>query len=398
MASLISSIFGGDTPTVGPDIFESKNFSVPSVLHKFASAKNTTPNNSNGKDDVIKALPSSEVIPKGVGSIDDKPSSPTLEDAPSSTSPENATTKKTKEELKEEEERTIFVGNLPPDISRRSLAGIFKLCGIVASTRLRSIAVAGVKLPPEQAGNQNLMRKVCANTGKMLTDTPKKSAQGYVVFEAVESVEKALKLNNTTYQSHTIRVDHANPTVEPSRSVFVGNLPYSADEETLRDHFLESLTDGEDLNESEGCAISGIRIVRDKETHKCKGFGYVTVRDATLVPLALQLHGSTYLKRDLRVMVCGKRFKSKRGDGGGTTTGTSSTTNQSSKRKLEGATSPIISRGGGVKRRRARSEKKGAPHSAINKMSKRAATEAKVNKRVKKLEYRAAKGMKKKKT
>ena len=245
---------------------------------------------------------------------------------------------------------------------------------------------------------QNLMRKVCANTGKMLTDTPKKSAQGYVVFEAIESVEKALKLNNTTYQSHTIRVDHANPTVEPSRSVFVGNLPYSCDEETLRDHFLESLTDGEDLNESEGCAISGVRIVRDKETQKCKGFGYVTVRDATLVPLALQLHGSTYLKRELRVMVCGKRFKSKRGDGGRTTTGnTSPTTNQPSKRKSEGAISPTISRGGGVKRRRARSEKKGAPHSVARKTSKRAATEAKVNKRVKKLQNRAAKGMGKKK-
>ncbi len=155
MASLISSIFGGDTPAVGPDLFESKNFSVPSVLHKFASAKNTTAtNNSNGKDNILNALTSSEGIPNGVRSIDDKPSSSTLEDAPSSTSPENATTKKTKEELKEEEERTIFVGNLPPDISRRSLAGIFKRCGIVASTRLRSIAVAGVKLPPEQAGNQ----------------------------------------------------------------------------------------------------------------------------------------------------------------------------------------------------------------------------------------------------
>ncbi len=107
----------------------------------------------------MEAPTTSEDFRSGVGSVDDKPSSSTttLEDAPSSsfTSPENAcTTKKTKDELKEEEERTIFVGNLPPDISRRSLAGIFKPCGSVASTRLRSIAVAGVKLPPEQAGNQ----------------------------------------------------------------------------------------------------------------------------------------------------------------------------------------------------------------------------------------------------
>jgi nucleolar protein 12 len=251
-----------------------------------------------------------------------------------------------------------------------------------------------------------MMRKVCANTGKVLTDTPKKSAQGYVVFEAAESIAKALALNNTIYQSHTIRVDHANPTVDPSRSVFVGNLPYGADEETLRDHFLGSLMEGEDLNESDGCAISGIRIVRDKETQKCKGFGYVTVRDATLVPLALQLHGSIYLKRELRVMVCGKRFKSKRGgdSSGAMRSSASSSTGkpQSVKRKAEGSNvSPTVSRGGGgggVKRRRARSEKKSAPHnSGVNKSSKRAATEAKVNKRVKKLQNRAAKGMGKKK-
>ena len=63
---------------------------------------------------------------------------------------------KSREEEDEEDEksRTVFVGNLPPDISRRALANMFKACGIVSSSRLRSLAVTGVKLPPEQAGNQ----------------------------------------------------------------------------------------------------------------------------------------------------------------------------------------------------------------------------------------------------
>lgn len=255
-----------------------------------------------------------------------------------------------------------------------------------------------------------MMRKVCVNTGKILSDTPKKSAQGYVVFESIESIEKSLQLNNTQYESHTIRVDHANPTIEPSRSVFVGNLPYGADEETLREHFMDKLDGEEDLNESEGCAVSGVRIIREKDTQKCKGFGYVMLRDATLVPLALQLHESTYMKRELRVMICGKRFKGNRGDdstsgnkAGGrrsfegqraTGSATASTKKQSSKRKAEeGAPSS-----GKAKRRRARSEKKTAPGGSNKSgMSKRAATEQKVNKRVKKLERRAAKGMGKKK-
>ena len=255
-----------------------------------------------------------------------------------------------------------------------------------------------------------MMRKVCVNTGKVLSD---KSAQGYVVFESTDSIPKALEMNNTTYQSHTIRVDHANPTIESSRSVFVGNLPYHADEETLISHFLESLDEEEDLNEHEGSAIKGVRIIREKDTQKCKGFGYVTLRDATLVPLALQLHGSTYMKRELRVMVCGKRFKGKRGDDnskdikmsggarrafeGQRATRGDNTKMQSSKRKAdEGGPS---GGSGKVKKRRARSEKRSAPGGGSNNksgMSRRAATEKKVNKRVKKLERRAVKGMGKK--
>mmetsp|Transcript_10234 Transcript_10234/g.22592 ORF Transcript_10234/g.22592 Transcript_10234/m.22592 type:complete len:414 (-) Transcript_10234:46-1287(-) len=308
--------------------------------------------------------------------------------------------KQTEEERLEEEKRTIFVGNLPPDISRRALAGIFKPCGTVTSARLRSMAVAGVKLPPDQAGNQNLMRKVCANTGKLLSDNPKKSAQGYVVFKSVDSVEEALKLNNTTYETHTIRVDHATPTVEPSRSVFIGNLPYGAEEETLRDLFLKGV--GADGDDDEDPVVSGVRIVRDKETQKCKGFAYVTFRDASFVALALNLHESKYMKREIRVQVCGKRTKGKKGDGinnkrsfEGQRATTSGKLLSTGKRKAEGGEASS-SGGGKTKRRRARSEKKTGPASKSG-LSKRAATEKKVKTKVKKLQQRAAKGMGKKK-
>lgn len=254
------------------------------------------------------------------------------------------------------------------------------------------------------------MRKVCANTGKILLDTPKKSAQGYVVFESADSIKKALQLNNTTYKSHTIRVDHANPTIEPSRTVFVGNLPYAADEETLRGHFMEKMSEGEDLNEREGSAVSGVRIIRDKETQKCKGFGYVMLRDATLVPLALALHGSMYRKKEIRVMICGKRFKGNRGDDSSAKSGRRFYEGQRATRGTPSkrAASEVIGTSGGKdsssnaqrpnKKRRARSDKKSTlPGSNKSGMSKRAATEQKVNKRVKKLQKRAAKGMGKKK-
>jgi len=414
--TLMSSIFGeaapaSATPTnpegESPDLFGTET-SVPvqaALQKKSASAKKGVKKATPASDKKLKNKDeSSSNTDEGQSSA----TQPNQEDDTQTSSSVN-NKKKTKEQLKEEEDRTVFVGNLPPDISRKSLAGIFKSCGNVISARLRSMAVAGVKLPPEQAGNQNVMRKVCANTGKFLTDTPKKSAQGYVVFESIESTKEALQMNNTTFQSHTIRVDHANPTVEPSRSVFVGNLPYGADEETLREHFSDQLSEVEDLNERDGVAISGVRLIRDKETQKCKGFGYVSLRDATLVPAALQLHGTTYMKRELRVMVCGKRFKGKRGDDstgnkfgrrsfeGQRATGAAPARNRSSKRKSEeGVSSSGGSSGGKPRKRRARSEKKAINYGSKSGLSKRAATEQKVNKRVKKLEKRAAKGMGKK--
>jgi len=419
--SLMSSIFGGAPATAdskgkkkdsAPDLFGAK-LTVPTIVQKksLSSAKKAKKEDpkaddklkdeSSSNSDEVKSSASDPAVEQNAKAEDEAETKST-----------NKNAKKTKEELKEEEDRTIFVGNLPPDISRRALAGIFKSCGKVLSARFRSMAVAGVKLPPDQAGNQNMMRKVCANTGKFDTEAPKKSIQGYVVFKSVDSIPEALKLNNTNYETHTIRVDSANPTLKPSLSVFVGNLPYGAQEETLREHFLTQLSEEADLNESEGSAVSGVRIIRDKETQKCKGFGYVMLRDATLVPLALQLHGTKYMKRELRVNVAGKRFKGNRGD--------VSNNNQSGKRSFEGhrasgeASSqsqskrksaddgPKDGRNEGaalrVKKRRARSEKKTTQGASANRsgMSKRAVTEKKVNKRVKKLQKRVTKGMGKK--
>lgn len=389
MTSLVSSIFG-DKQGPSSDLFT--KVSIPIIQLKKAAP--TKKKKTTKKSDEKELDQSSDNNSK---STETKVASPEAAKEVSSVD---------KEKREEEETRTVFVGNLPADITRRALAGIFKPCGDVASSRLRSVAVAGIKLPPEQAGNQKLMRQVCANTKKLLADAPKnKCAQGYVVFKSVESVEKALKLNNTTHQSHTIRVDHASPTIDPGHSVFVGNLPYGANEETLREHFEQKLSEG-DFNEADGDAISGVRIIRDNETQKCKGFGYVILRDATLVPLALQLHDTKYMKRELRVMVCGKRFKGKRGsDNRANLTGkprsfegqrATSDASKSFTRKRKAEGDSASSSSGKVMKRRARSDKKTAPGGKPG-MSKRSASEQKVNKRVKKLQNRAVKGMGKKK-
>jgi RNA recognition motif-containing protein len=57
-----------------------------------------------------------------------------------------------------DEDRTIFVGNLPLDINRKRLESLFRECGKIKSSRLRSFGTTGVKVAPEHAGNQVRIR------------------------------------------------------------------------------------------------------------------------------------------------------------------------------------------------------------------------------------------------
>ena len=147
--SLVSSIFGS---SLGDKSAASSTDLFAKVI---TSSKSSAPPSKKKKDDYKDDSSSSS-------SSSDSESSTKEQSTTQPTSTEETPTTKTiikptKEQLKEESERTIFVGNLPVDITRKALASIFKPCGTVLSTRLRSVAVSGVKLPPEQAGNQ-----VCA--------------------------------------------------------------------------------------------------------------------------------------------------------------------------------------------------------------------------------------------
>lgn len=287
---------------------------------------------------------------------------------------------------RKDEERTIFVGNLPLTITRKSLAALFRDCGPVASCRIRSVPVAGIKLPKDQAGNQRMMKKVCVNTNqidKTLTDTVK----GYVVFKNLNDVAKALELNNKLdFDGIKIRIDLATPTVDPSRSVFVGNLPYGAKESTLQEHFENGclLEPGE---------VTGVRIIRDKETFQCKGFGYVLFRDKSSVPTALKLHETAYMKKKIRVMVCGKRFKGRKG-----APSQPKRKSQQTEKVSVGAFRRIIAKqqkDALVTHKRKRGEKKDTTvtKAGAGGVGKRAALDKKVEKKVKKLQKRVAKGM-----
>jgi nucleolar protein 12 len=131
---------------------------------------------------------------------------------------------------------TIFVGNVPVSETTKSLTKYFKVYGEIESIRLRSVPVAGAKV--DEAGNQDLVKKVCVNAKKF--GEQKGSFNAYIKFKEAASATAALAANNQVMGIRHIRVDRSTPSLfDPKRSVFLGGLPHYADEEDIRDFFAE---------------------------------------------------------------------------------------------------------------------------------------------------------------
>ena len=191
--------------------------------------------------------------------------------------------KRRKKEKKKEpdprEGRTVFVGNLPTTCTKKQIKRMFRQYGHVETVRIRSMQVA----------EGSLAVKVAKRTHKQIGGS---SFNAYIVFSSEKDAEEALALNGTLVEGRHVRVDLAGRSREHShqRSVFVGNLPFSADEEALRAVF-------------SGCGeVEGVRIVRDTKTGVGKGFGFVTFGEKSGVVFALKQSNKLELEgRKVRV-------------------------------------------------------------------------------------------------
>lgn len=74
-----------------------------------------------------------------------------------------------------------------------------------------------------------------------------------------------------------------------SKSIYVGNLPWSATDEQVRDLFAEH---GNVLN---------VKLVSDRETGRARGFGFVEMDDADAENAIEALNNSSFGGRTLRV-------------------------------------------------------------------------------------------------
>ncbi|GAB6031801.1 RNA-binding protein 34 [Chamberlinius hualienensis] len=182
----------------------------------------------------------------------------------------------------EDSERTVFVGNLPNTFTRKKIAKLFKNAGPIESIRIRSVARSSPKVK----------RKLAAIKNDFHPDV--KNINAYINFKDETSATAALEMNGVAVSGFHLRVDKASRQGNPDHksSVFLGNLNFKIDEETLRSHFEE-------------CGkITSVRIIRDQSTRMGKGFGYIQFMDGHGVELALKLNDTEVMGRFVRVTRC----------------------------------------------------------------------------------------------
>lgn len=184
----------------------------------------------------------------------------------------------------EQEERTVFVGNVPLTADIKELKRFFALYGKVDSLRIRGIPAADPKMPKKVA---LIKKKFHAN---------RKSLQCYVVYKTAADAIKALEANGKEFKGHHLMVDRATSggQHDQKKAIFIGNLPFDAEEDDVWSLF-------QDCGD-----IMSVRLVRDKRTRMGKGFGYVNFSSTDAVELALQMEDIKLGKREIRVSRCSK--------------------------------------------------------------------------------------------
>ena len=138
-----------------------------------------------------------------------------------------------------------------------------------------------------------------------------------ITFASPAEANAACELNNSDFEGRSISVEIARPSfkafnaggggsnAEPTNTVFLGNLPYDVDEDTLRSAFGAC---GE---------ITRVRIATDRETGAPRGFGHLEFSDVEGAKAAVALAGTPLNGRPVRVDFAAERDPNSGGGGGG---------------------------------------------------------------------------------
>lgn len=90
-----------------------------------------------------------------------------------------------------------------------------------------------------------------------------------------------------------------------SAKIYIGNLPYSASEEHVRETF------------SQYGEIVEVALIKDRVTGRAKGFGFVTFGNESGAQSALAMDGQDFHGRNIRVSIARENDNPRRQHGGG---------------------------------------------------------------------------------
>lgn len=188
----------------------------------------------------------------------------------------------------EEDVRTVFVGNLPNNIQRKTISQFFADCGEIESTRIRCQAVKEQPLEKPKKGRAIQILK------KEFKEGEEYSAVAYILFEKEASVAKALEKTGFVLMDRHISVNEESKlskAFDHKTSGFLGNIAYTTSDEAIWRYFIErGITE-----------IKRVRLVRDRDTGMAKGFGYVEFASQSVLEKAIALRGDQLNGRELRM-------------------------------------------------------------------------------------------------
>ncbi|VDK35166.1 unnamed protein product, partial [Taenia asiatica] len=183
--------------------------------------------------------------------------------------------------------RTVFVGNLPAWMTKKALHKLFRSVLTKAKIDSASCKIESVRLrgAVPTTGGTSKQAKKRSSIQHEFAGGDKHTQIGFVVLTSTAGISAALRLNgyflakDGADTGRHIRVDvcgRQNPSYNTHKSIFVGNLPFSTNEEEVRQAF-----------QSFG-RITNVRLVRDSATGAVKGIGFVEFEDPSSIPFVIR--------------------------------------------------------------------------------------------------------------
>lgn len=129
---------------------------------------------------------------------------------------------------------------------------------------------------------------------------------GYVVFSSA-SVEASLPVTVavsllisgivtpwlasflSSSSSTPVRKQATSKASEETATLYVGNLPYKANEDAVKDYFKDFIN------------VQSVRLMKDRRTGKRKGYGFIEVVTEDVDSAILELNDKVFLDRTLKV-------------------------------------------------------------------------------------------------